>query len=60
MTGDERWYEAVKLIQKAAELLEGEMVESVIKGKDGELQQLTITFDNTKLNDHDNARQAGE
>ena len=60
MTGDERWYEAVKLIQKAVEILEGEMVEAVVKGKNGELNQLTITYDNTKLNDHDNARQAGE
>ena len=49
MTPDERWYEAVKLMQRANELLGGEMSESVLKSPKGDLRQVTITYDESKL-----------
>ena len=45
MTPDERWYEAVKYLKKAQELLEAKLVESKVITKKGELRKFTLEFD---------------
>lgn len=49
MTPDERWYEAVKHLKKAAELLEGTLKESKVIDKTGEYRQFRIVFDEKEL-----------
>lgn len=49
MSSDERWYEAVKHLKKAAELLDGKLTESTIVDPKGECRKFTIVFDEKKL-----------
>lgn len=49
MSSDERWYEAVKHLKKAAELLDGKLTESTIVDPKGEYRKFTIVFDEKQL-----------
>ena len=51
MTPDERWYEAVKYLKKAQELLDGKLIESRVITKNSELSKFTLVFDE-KVLDH--------
>ena len=54
MTPDERWYEAVKHLKKAQELLEGKLIESRVVTKNSELTKFTLVFDEKVLDHNDN------
>lgn len=49
MTSDERWYEAVKHLKLAAELLEGTMNESLYSNGKKTHRSFRITFDEKVL-----------
>lgn len=49
MTPDERWYEAVKYLKKAQELLDGKLIESRVITKNSELSKFTLVFNEKVL-----------
>ena len=49
MTPDERWYEAVKHLKKAQELLDGKLIESRVITKNSELSKFTLVFNEKAL-----------
>ena len=59
MTPDERWYEAVKHLKKAQELLEATLVESKVITKKGELRKFTLEFDERTLEPVEKTEQEG-
>lgn len=54
MTPDERWYEAIKHLKKAQELLDGKLIESRVVTKNSELTKFTLVFDEKVLDHNDN------
>ena len=54
MTPDERWYEAIKHLKKAQELLDGKLIESRVITKNSELSKFTLVFDEKVLDHNDN------
>ena len=59
MTPDERWYEAVKHLKKAQELLEATLVESKVITNKGELRKFTLEFDERTLETVEETEQEG-
>ena len=59
MTPDERWYEAIKYLKKAQELLEAKLVESKVITKKGELRKFTLEFDERTLDTVEETEQEG-
>lgn len=51
MTPDERWYEAVKHLKKACELLEGRLVESTVVEHNNLFKKYTLIFDEQVLSE---------
>ena len=51
MTPDERWYEAVKCMKKAQELLEGTLNEETVITKVGQYRKITLVFDEQVLDE---------
>ena len=49
MTPDERWYEAVRHLKKAQDLLEAKLIESKVITKHGELRRFALEFDERVL-----------
>lgn len=49
MTPDERWYEAVKCLKRAQELLDGKLIESTVITNRSELRKFTLEFDSHML-----------
>ncbi|WNL50968.1 hypothetical protein SCREM2_gp49 [Synechococcus phage S-CREM2] len=49
MTPDERWYEAVKHLKKAQDLLDGKLIESRVITKNSELSKFTLVFNEKVL-----------
>ena len=59
MTPDERWYDAVKHLKKAQELLEATLVESKVITKNGELRKFSLEFDERVLEPVEETEQEG-
>lgn len=49
MTPDERWYEAVKHLKKAQELLEGTLTESIVVDGKKQFRKFTLVFNEQVL-----------